>query len=86
MADYRDFGSEKSRDPLGLREVYSLAVRKALLAILALVMLGTAALAAASRRTNVGYFAPRFTPDGEAVVVMVRDARAAFWRIVVDRR
>jgi len=51
-------------------------VRKALTAILVLVVLGTAALAAAVRHSADGYFAPQFTSDGAAVVLVVRQARA----------
>lgn len=41
-----------------------------------LAVLAAAGLAAACRHTDVGYFSPQFTPDGSAVVVVVRDARA----------
>lgn len=51
-------------------------MRKALLALVALVLLATVGLAAAARHAEVGYFSPQFTPDGSAVVVLVRDARA----------
>ena len=51
-------------------------MRKALIATLVLTLLGAAGLAAACRHSDVGYFSPQFTPDGSAVVVVVRDARA----------
>jgi hypothetical protein len=51
-------------------------VRKALIAMLVLAVLSMAGLAAAVRHVDLGYFSPQFTPDGSAVVVVVRDARA----------
>ena len=51
-------------------------MRKALVTILVLALAGLAALAAAVRHGAEGYFSPQFTPDGEAVVVVVRQARA----------
>ena len=44
--------------------------------MLVLALLGTAGLVAAVRHSDVGYLSPQFTPDGAAVVVVVRDARA----------
>jgi hypothetical protein len=44
--------------------------------MLVLALLGAAGLATACRHSNLGYFSPQFTPDGSAVVVVVRDARA----------
>ncbi len=51
-------------------------MRKVLIAILVLAVLGTAGLVAAVRRSADGYFSPQFTPDGATVVVVVRQARA----------
>ena len=51
-------------------------MRKALIAVLVLALLGTAGLVAAVRHSADGYFSPQFTPDGAAVVVVVRQARA----------
>jgi hypothetical protein len=51
-------------------------VRKVLIAMLVLALVGTAGLIAAVRRSADGYFSPQFTPDGAAVVVVVRQARA----------
>ncbi len=43
---------------------------------LGLAVLATAGLAAAVRHSAAGYFSPQFTPDGAAVVVVAREARA----------
>ena len=51
-------------------------MRKLLTVMAALVLVGTAALALAARKAEVGYLSPQFTPDGTAVVVIERDARA----------
>jgi hypothetical protein len=51
-------------------------MRKLLLAAGALGLIGTAALVASCYTAEVGYYSPQFTPDGTAVVVIVRDARA----------
>ena len=51
-------------------------MRKVLIAMLVLALVGTAGLIAAVRRSADGYFSPQFTPDGAAVVVVVRQARA----------
>ena len=51
-------------------------MRKALLGVAAAVLLASAGLATACRRGETGYLAPRFTPDGAAVVMIVREARA----------
>ena len=51
-------------------------MRKALIATLVLAVLAVAGLAAACHQGEEGYFSPQFTPDGSAVVVVVRDARA----------
>lgn len=46
------------------------------MALLVLVLAGVAGLVAAARHSADGYFSPQFTPDGAAVVVVVRQARA----------
>jgi hypothetical protein len=51
-------------------------MRKALLAAALAVLLASAGVAAACRQHDTGYFAPRFTADGSAVVMIVREARA----------
>ncbi len=51
-------------------------MRKALVAIVVLALLGTAGLVATVRHGAEGYFSPQFTADGAAVVVVVRHARA----------
>ena len=51
-------------------------MRKALIAILVLALAGLAGLVAAVRHRGEGYFSPQFTPDGDAVVVVVRQTRA----------
>ena len=53
-----------------------MSVRKLLFALLALALLAMACLAAVARHGAEGYFSPQFTPDGAAVVVVVRQARA----------
>ena len=51
-------------------------MRKVLVAIVVLALLGAAGLIAAVQRSADGYFSPQFTPDGAAVVLVVRQARA----------
>ena len=51
-------------------------MRKALLGAAVVVLVASAGVATACRRGDTGYFAPRFTPDGSAVVLIVREARA----------
>jgi hypothetical protein len=51
-------------------------MRKWLLVPVGLALAGTAALVPACYKRDRGYFAPRFTPDGRAVVAVVRDSRA----------
>lgn len=51
-------------------------MRRLLIVALGLALLATAGLAAAVRHSAAGYFSPQFTPDGSAVVVVVRHARA----------
>jgi hypothetical protein len=56
--------------------VYSVVVRKWLLALWVLGLVLMAGLAVACHEHERGYLSPQFTPDGRGVVVVVRDARA----------
>lgn len=51
-------------------------MRRLVIVALGLALLATAGLVAAVRHSADGYFSPQFTPDGSAVVVVVRHARA----------
>ena len=71
--------------------MYSLAVRKALIALAVLMAVAVAGLAATVRHGEVGYFSPQFTPDGSAIVVVVREphvssvaARLGTTRVVIS--
>ena len=51
-------------------------MRRLLVVLGALGLIGLAALIASCRMAEVGYYSPQFTADGTAVVLVIRDARA----------